>query len=918
MHSTIIQTNLSPTGTGSISGKRSFIQTCILFALFSFFINPISANGIDVIQHDSWAPLIYSVSVCVVIMTISFVVFLSFMIYMINSSRLFLHSKVNEYGATVLWWQKVSICLTGFNTLLSGVRLFTSLFGGAFTGNSISFCHEGKTTRKLQQDYPLSWMSGLLALGAIFMYLFKGSVSKPMKEAIFAFSGMEKAWNFVSRASAQACDYYDKGHIPKCTCFVCTELAIAKDAVDEMVPDVTPFETKEPSKGGPLKRVNNALVGGTFIERAQYYYNHFDDKAICPVCKISTHINQVLAKQCYDNWVVTKTAEIKVRAEAAQIIGSKADNVVIVEPSPKPVFPVSNKGVYSDDDSEDDTDDEVEIVCKEGSSSSTVFDKHAKEVFAAITTQETIVPSVIEVELVKQDAASTWFKYSPGRWIGKWFLSFHPKVAIISDPNKGIIYKPLTVPLSTTETWYNSTNWWKYSSTNVYNRSATFYANNAKYIAPCIDFAIVAVLICATAYAGNKVKNVYCQRRQERQIDQLLNSPPIGKSIHTLPENSFVGDIPRVLKPECIHYKNCPEQLPCKANEICNHKCTGQQCTHFANCKGDNSAPTKVKTWFSQIFNNESAERIVARKKAFDVYNYDSNSVVMIGDEQVKCGTKAFHDYMSGLVSISRPKAIVHVQAADGKDVAMRIQFRHEAPPRDLRTRKFNTMYRKGVDRLSSKVPKCTICQETHRSKKCKLHLADIKKIQMAHQSFRVAFTPEALLGVRDRLNLDRIHNRMFKLVVNTTEFVCNGFLFGNMIVTTKHGLIGETLIAAVSHVQNYTVVGDKLMDLDDDLVGYRIQGLSAEKMEFAIPKDGEPVFLVAFDDLGTRLPKISSGVINNKGFHSCPSVNGNCGGVLVNHDNKIVAIHNAGSTQINKAIPMTVALIAKLSQGFQ
>jgi len=56
---------------------------------------------------------------------------------------------------------------------------------------------------------------------------------------------------------------------------------------------------------------------------------------------------------------------------------------------------------------------------------------------------------------------------------------------------------------------------------------------------------------------------------------------------------------------------------------------------------------------------------------------------------------------------------------------------------------------------------------------------------------------------------------------------------------------------------------------------------------------------------------------MNEDGYHTCPSIDGNCGGVLVNTKGEVVGFHQAGSKSINKCIPLTEALIKSLKQDF-
>jgi len=103
------------------------------------------------------------------------------------------------------------------------------------------------------------------------------------------------------------------------------------------------------------------------------------------------------------------------------------------------------------------------------------------------------------------------------------------------------------------------------------------------------------------------------------------------------------------------------------------------------------------------------------------------------------------------------------------------------------------------------------------------------------------------------------------------------------------------------------------------DLIYFPMRDIASSppKVDFALPKNGEAVWLIAFDNEKDAMPAVSHGLMNEDGYHTCPSIDGNCGGVVVNQDGKVVGFHQAGSKSINKCIPLTEALIKSLKSDF-
>jgi len=179
----------------------------------------------------------------------------------------------------------------------------------------------------------------------------------------------------------------------------------------------------------------------------------------------------------------------------------------------------------------------------------------------------------------------------------------------------------------------------------------------------------------------------------------------------------------------------------------------------------------------------------------------------------------------------------------------------------------------------------------------------------------------------------DRLY-RMFVQIGQNIAFSCNGFIFGKKLITTKHGFhltmkIKDQVVEEKRLYDNLMVqssvsstwMKDPFVEIPEgggDLIYFPLRGVaSPQTVKLAVPKNGEAVWLIAYDNEKDALPAISSGMINEEGYHTCPSIDGNCGGVVVNEQGEVVGFHQAGSKSINKCIPLTQALIQSLKQDF-
>jgi len=335
----------------------------------------------------------------------------------------------------------------------------------------------------------------------------------------------------------------------------------------------------------------------------------------------------------------------------------------------------------------------------------------------------------------------------------------------------------------------------------------------------------------------------------------------------------------------------------------------------------------------SKTFRNEAMKMLFKTPKFnFNVYDYDSNNVVLNGAEEIPLGSDHFIKWMTDVLEVTKAgKATITIKKKDGTITGCDVvKFENHTRPkrqnrvkRDLLQRKIKNSYPLKKESAPLYCKYCTECHSHHDG--CRVKLESLRASQKA---FCAKFTPESLLTVQQRLNMGKFHDRTFKMFVNVCSqisFVCNGFLYGEKLITTKHGFTNldgskkGTTMAQSSLSTTYPGEFVDIVDGKEDLIFFPMKGHNnpAEKVQLKPPVDGEAVFLVAYDKPEQRIPSITSGVINAQGYHTCNSISGNCGGAMVNMDGFVVGFHQAGSTSVNKCIPVTDAMIKSLQSGF-
>lgn len=175
---------------------------------------------------------------------------------------------------------------------------------------------------------------------------------------------------------------------------------------------------------------------------------------------------------------------------------------------------------------------------------------------------------------------------------------------------------------------------------------------------------------------------------------------------------------------------------------------------------------------------------------------------------------------------------------------------------------------------------------------------------------------PESLLGGNTRLSVGLYSDNLFAMKHVTGKYFVNGFRIGHHLFTVKHAIPHLSFDLVKNHKNNLIISADKVEDWGKDLVAIRVP--AGRSYACRTPKNGEYVVLLSFgpQTFGKFYPDISYGVTDEKGFYTCDSVDGNCGGVVIAmSDGYLLGIHAAGSDVINYYEPFTAARLERLSK---
>lgn len=198
----------------------------------------------------------------------------------------------------------------------------------------------------------------------------------------------------------------------------------------------------------------------------------------------------------------------------------------------------------------------------------------------------------------------------------------------------------------------------------------------------------------------------------------------------------------------------------------------------------------------------------------------------------------------------------------------------------------------------------------------------------------RKAVRKEALLGKR-QLIVDHYLPRLFKVsfvekgvLMNKTHYA-NAWLHGDCLITSWHLLRhacgaeyvveGKTRYLVTDSFEkawNFNAAYnrgsyiERLPDVHADLGFMKLLGVGPAPQRIALdaPTQAENVWFLGWDhaDEGYT-PKVANGMVNASGYHNCPTVEGDCGGVLISSaSGAVVGFHNGGGDFNNRASPVT------------
>jgi len=778
-------------------------------ALFDTYIDLAFAAGILI--------FLFSIMFCIFLFIICLCCAIIFMMWMINSSRVALHKKADDY----LWWYKLSTITDVGCTLLT---CFTQFVGGSYS--NINFKPEGKrydalisklkNKEKMKTGKP--WIYGLLAVMGIAYYIATQSVPKHIKEGIYAFSHAEAAWDFVSRTTAQGCDYFKVGHVPGCTCKVCSTIEEVLAPVSDVLNKPTSFEQKKDHSDEAIEKNRKAyekndppLLIDDDEKDGKVFCTLPPSKRVVIVPIPGVNVSCLGCKGLHD-FASDAAKCVRKHAAGTTLAG---DNLVLN---------VEDDQIVSDEPSDDEDGESCSArvvntpVVVNKTKDGKLIEKHVSYVI-----KEPVQPPPKQPEKVilkdQVHVRSLWEKFSPTRWLIGKFLT-HPKVKDITVSESELVgdkfvRKPLT----------------------YLQRVKMYLANNKDTVAYVSDCVIGTVIVLTSAFVFGIIKT------RRSQVPKRMMQVPVNI------QNSV--EIPAMFK--------------------------------------------------------ESKKFVKTPKGKFNVYNFDSDAVVMVGGIAMKLGDEIFTNWLTTLPEYTTKVTLLNGDKPPVVVMRMRDQTVERVRPKP-------SLKKESVVNIPKK---CKYCKEIHRGHAgCRIELESLRQ---AHKKSIVAkLQPESLLGVAQRLNVDKFHNRMFKLCTLDGDFINNAFCFGERLITTLHGVDSLPSFLAMAPAGGVLKITDvtKLV-FDSDLVSYRIPGVQGERIKLACPEDGEDCILLAFDEANDRNPKISSGVVNKAGYHTCPSITGNCGGVLLNMKGEVIGIHQAGSDKVNKAVPLTPELIKSIQAGF-
>lgn len=203
--------------------EKSNLSSLILYILsFALLIGATTCDNTVILENNSDLSRAFLLVVCALcILAFTFVLcnFLLFIKGEVTATRIALTGNAK----TIAYAQIGSVIATSLGALLSGISLFTQLFGKSYQPIIL----EPQGGRFEKRDSGMRWILGALGGVAIIGYLWKGSISRETKDAIYAASHADDLMRLISDGMRFCRDLFGIRHSPMCDCDDC-----AKDIED--------------------------------------------------------------------------------------------------------------------------------------------------------------------------------------------------------------------------------------------------------------------------------------------------------------------------------------------------------------------------------------------------------------------------------------------------------------------------------------------------------------------------------------------------------------------------------------------------------------------------------------------------------------------------------------------------------------
>jgi len=848
-----------------------------------------------------------------------------------------------------LWWYKASV-ITKMAT--SVFKCYVGAFGSPFGGQgsfesacqTVRMCPEGKHDKSSKT--PFSYVHGLLMTAGILGYAFYGRVPTKIKEALWVHGAIPNMWDLYSNISGHFFNWFSVGHVNGCTCTICE---LERDAMPEgmdasewsklfkeMPPADRPtvIKSKIPRDEQKFDADGNEVTERDFDPRGIYpteEIRHFElhgkrmtmdeyaefvnglkgrntpaEKAIHMPENPPYGLGNTLRDtyDCARRWIQDPGTRVVVTREKC-VLNEPHISTSFVSAG---VLPLSDKGNVAEIPEEEKviqaiSNIENAAVSDESGSSTGVGSLEDAE--RVLLTDESLVSDIYNQKNLSS-RFHIFFSWSLSKICGPFkVMSFRqkPECAVSGflsqDPTQDASYCPVELPTALIQTYphvdvevtpelYAPRGYEHVETVQTQSPTYNWYAKNAKLICNTLEVVVYASIYAAFAFGAYK----------------------LSKSLQNRP-----GTIVMPAEEVKAFVKTDVEQK-------------GLAKRTLALGVAGMIAKPAIKMF---LHGSSRVAKFVVNGSEYNVYDYDSNNVAINGKTEIPMKDDSFIRWIDNSMSHLAGKFTFTARTPDGKLVqtdVVKLKDQHKQRARDRKPANFSKLDKtmRKEARRDAAPPKCHYCgNKHHHTDGCKIELEAFRATQ---RQFYAKFSPEALQGVRTRIDMKKISDRLFKMYCSVGSellFKCNGFLFGEKLVTVKHGfedIDGKPFGGAFGQSGLNSSILPAYIDVPEaggDLIYFPMKGKCSPMGRVALesPKNGEPVFLIAYDHEGDQLPSITHGTINEQGYHSCPSIPGNCAGVLVNENGAVVGFHQAGSKQVNKCIPCTPAVIKSLQAGF-